>query len=255
MAGTSVTPISLNKPTQVSYMVHGRTYTKAPSLPTDQVSETTCQGEWFEYEKDQPLNHIVTYYDELHLQTTNLMSEGEMVVDQNRQLSLTCPWEAGRCIPEGKTYIWNLTEPDYYQVAVVKEFLGHRLYANLSDPDAPQGQRVAEAIVSTEVGEKIRIRPLGPVSQCGRVVTATNVDVMFLFPVMETDEQGDTIMDNRNRTFNRAIHPSEVDPASTLLIVMSICTLTLLVVEKCTYIRLFQSRCRHISSQNVLKTP
>ena len=27
------------------------------------------------------------------------------------------------------------------------------------------------------------------------------------------------------------------------------------IVEKCTYIRLFRARCRHISSQNVLKTP
>ena len=27
------------------------------------------------------------------------------------------------------------------------------------------------------------------------------------------------------------------------------------VVEKCTYIRLFRAQCRHISSQNVLKTP
>ena len=64
-------PISLNESTHVSHMVNGRTYTKAPSLPTDQVSETACQGEWFEYEKDRPLNHMVTYYDELHLQTTN----------------------------------------------------------------------------------------------------------------------------------------------------------------------------------------
>ena len=95
---------------------------------------------------------------------------------------------------------------------MVKEFLGHWLYANLSDPNAPEGWRVAEAIVSTEVGEKIRIRPLGPVSQCGRVVTATNVDDMFLFPVLETNETGrHVIMDNRDRMFTRAIHPSEVD--------------------------------------------
>ena len=105
-------PISLNEPTHVSYMVHGRTYTKAPSLPTGHVYETACQGEWFEYVKDQPLNHMVTYYDELHLQTTSLMIEDGTVVDQNRQLLLPCLWEAGRCIAEGKTYIWNLTEPD-----------------------------------------------------------------------------------------------------------------------------------------------
>ena len=204
-------PISLNKPTYVSYMVHGCTYRKAPSLPTDQVSETACQGEWVEYEKDQPLNHMVAYYDELHLQTVNLMIEDGVVVDQNRHLSLPCPWETGQCIAEGKMFIWNLTEPDYCQVAVVKEFLGHPLYAKLSDLNAPQGQHVAEAIISSEVREKIQIRPLGPISQCGRMVTATKVEHMFLFPVMETDEQGDIIVDNRDRAFTRTIHLSEVD--------------------------------------------
>ena len=151
-------PISLNEPTYVSYIVHGRTYTKAPSLPTDQASETTCQGEWVEYEKDQPLNHMVAYYDELHLQTVNMVVEDGVVVDQSRQLSLPCPWDnAGQCIAEGKKYIWNLMEPNYCQVAVVKEFLGHRLHANHSDPDTSHGQRPAKAIVSSEVGEKIRI--------------------------------------------------------------------------------------------------
>ena len=53
--------ITLNEPVQVSYLVRGRTYTKPPSLPTDQVSETTCQGEWVEYDKGHPLNHMVAY--------------------------------------------------------------------------------------------------------------------------------------------------------------------------------------------------
>ena len=78
----------------------------------------------------------------------------------------------------------------------MKEFLGHWLHANVSNPDALQDQHQAEAIISTEGGEKIRIRPLGPTSKCGRVVTATNIKDMFLLPIMETDEQGDIILNN-----------------------------------------------------------
>ena len=48
-------------------------------------------------------------------------------------------------------------------------------------------QREAEAIFSSEVGEKIRIRPMGPISQCGRVVMATNIEDMFLFPMTEAN--------------------------------------------------------------------
>ena len=146
--------ISLNEPTYVSYMVHSRTYMKAPSIPTDQVSETACQGEWVEYQKDHPLNHMVAYYDELYLQTVNMVVEDGVVVDQSRQLSLPCPWETGQCIAEGKTYIWNLTNPDYCQVAVIKEFLGHRLHANLSDPDASQGRRPAEPLSAQKWGKR-----------------------------------------------------------------------------------------------------
>ena len=140
-----------------------------------------------------------------------MVVEDGVIVDQSRQLSLPCPWETGQCLAEGRTYVWNLTEPDYCQVAVVKEFLGHRLHANLSDPNGSQCQHPAEAIVSSEMGEKIRIRPLGSISQCRRVVMATNVDDMFLFPITETNEQGDIIVDNRDRVLTRAIHPSEVD--------------------------------------------
>ena len=204
-------PILLNEPNHISYLAHGRTYTKAPLLPTDHLSETACQGEWFEYVKGQPFYHMVAYYDELHLQTTPLIVKDGTVVDQHRQLMLLCSWETGRCIAESKTYVWNLTESDYCQVAVVKEFLGQRLYANLSDPATPEGQRVAEAIISTEAGEKIWIRPLDSVSQSGRVVMATNVDEMFLFPILETNEQGDAVVDNRDQVFTRTIHPSEVD--------------------------------------------
>ncbi len=77
-------PISLNEPTHVSYRAHGRTYTKAPLLPTDHLSETVCQGEWLEYVKGQPFYHMVAYFDKLHLHTTSLMIEHEAVVDQNR---------------------------------------------------------------------------------------------------------------------------------------------------------------------------
>ena len=204
-------PLLLDEPNYIRYMVHGRTYTKAPSLPTDLVSETACQGNWFEYEKDRPLSHMVAYYDEVHLQTVNLVVEDGVVIDHDHQRTLPCPWESGQCRAESRAYLWNLTQPDYCPVAVVKEFQGHRLYANLSDPDTTRGQRQGEAIVSSDADEKIRIRPLGPSSQCGRVVIATNMDEMYLFPLTETNGQGDIVVDNRDQAFTRHIHPSEVD--------------------------------------------
>ena len=109
--------ILLDEPSQVSYLVHGRTYTKAPTLPTDQVSETACQGEWVEYDKGHPLNHMVAYYDRIYLQTVSLVVEGDEVVDQRNQWSLPCKWKEGRCHAEGRTYVWNTTESDYCQVA------------------------------------------------------------------------------------------------------------------------------------------
>ena len=40
---------------------------------------------------------------------------------------------------------------------------------------------------------------------------ATNIEDMFLFPVMETDQRGDILVDNRDSVFTQVIHPSEVD--------------------------------------------
>ena len=154
---------------------------------------------------------MVAYYDELHLRTVNMVVEDGKVVHKDRQWFLPCPWEAGQCHEEGQTYIWNVTEPDYCPVAVGKEFLGHRLHANVSSPDGSLDSHQAEAIVSSEVGEKIRIRPTGPLSQCGQVVTATNIEDMFLFPILETNEQGRVLADNRGQVFTWKIHPSEVD--------------------------------------------
>ena len=204
-------PISVDKPTFVTYLVHGRTYTKEPSLPTDQVSETACQGEWIEYEEGHPLNHMVAHYDEVHLQAVDMVVEDGKTVDKEHQWSLPCPWEAGKYRAEGRMYIWNTTKPDYCQVAMVKEFLGHQLYANISNQDVPQSPQQAEAIVSSEAGEKIRIRPAGPMSQCRQVVTTTKIEDMFLFPVVEVDERGAITVDNRDRIFTHTIHPGEVD--------------------------------------------
>ena len=203
--------IALDEPNQVSYMVRGLTYTKLPSLPTDQVSETACQGEWVEYEQGHPFNHMVAYYDRVMLQSVTLVVEGDEVVDQRNQWTLPCKWADGQCHAEGMTYVWNTTADGYCQVALVREFLGHRLRANVSEPAFLQDPQKAEAIVSAEGDKKIRLRPLGPSSQCGRVVTATNVEDMFLFPIIESNDQGNIVLDNRDRVFTRAIHPSEVD--------------------------------------------
>ena len=74
-------PILLDELNYITYLVYGRTFTQAPALPTDQVSDIACQGEWYEYQADQPFNHIVTFYDELHLQTVTLVVEGGTVID------------------------------------------------------------------------------------------------------------------------------------------------------------------------------
>ena len=142
--------ILLDEPNHVTYLVYGRTYTKAPSLPTEQVSETTCQGEWLEYEANHPLSHMVAYYDEVHLQTVNMVVEDGKVIDKDRQWSLPCPWEARQCHAAGRTYIWNAMESEYCPVAVVKEFLSHRLHANISGPDGSLNPRQTEAIISSE---------------------------------------------------------------------------------------------------------
>ena len=189
--------ILVDEPNYITYMVYAHIYTKAPSLPTDQVSETAYQGKWLEYE----VNHLEY---ELHLRTVNMVVEDEEVIEKNRQRSLPCPWEAGQCHAEGHTYIWNVTEPDYCPVAVVTEFLGHGLHANVSNPEGLLDSHQAEAIISSEVGEKIRILPTGPLRQCGQVVTATNIEDMFLFPILETDERGRVLADKRGQVFVEA---------------------------------------------------
>ena len=204
-------PVLVNEPNYITYLVYGRTFLQAPALPTDQVTDIACQGEWYEYQPDKPQNHIVAFYDELHLQTVTLVVEDDKVIDKDRQLSLPCPWNDGHCHAEGLTYLWNVTGPEYCPVAVVKEFLGHRLHANVSHSGDSSDSHHAEAIVSAEVEEKIRIQPTGPVSQCGRVVTSTNIEDMFLFPILETDDKGRVLTDNRGQVFERRIHPGEVD--------------------------------------------
>ena len=204
-------PVLVNEPNYITYLVYGRTFLQAPALPTDLVTDVACQGEWYEYQPDKPQNHVVAFYDELHLQTVTLVVEDEKVIDKDRQLSLPCPWNDGHCHAEGLTYLWNVTGPEYRPVAVVKEFLGHRLHANVSQSGDSYDSHHAEAIVSAEMEEKIRIQPTGPVSQCGRVVTSTNIEDMFLFPILETDDKGRMLTDNRDQVFERRIHPGEVD--------------------------------------------
>ena len=42
-------------------------------------------------------------------------------------------------------------------------------------------------------------------------MTATNIEDMFLFPILETDKKGRMLADNRGQVFTRKIQPSEVD--------------------------------------------
>ena len=53
--GLLVSPSWLDEPNYVTYLVYGRTYHPGSCiLPTDQVSDIACQGEWFEYKPNQP---------------------------------------------------------------------------------------------------------------------------------------------------------------------------------------------------------
>ena len=39
----------------------------------------------------------------------------------------------------------------------------------------------------------------------------TKIEDMFLFPISAANHRGELVVDNRDRVFNRLIHPSEVD--------------------------------------------
>ena len=41
-------PVHVNEPNYITYLVYGRTFLQAPALPTDQVTDIACQGEWYE---------------------------------------------------------------------------------------------------------------------------------------------------------------------------------------------------------------
>ena len=47
-------PVLVNEPNYITYLVYGRTFLQAPALPTDQVTDIACQGEWYEYQADKP---------------------------------------------------------------------------------------------------------------------------------------------------------------------------------------------------------
>ena len=74
--------------------------------------------------KGYPMDRIVAHSDRVLLKQVRLTIEGEEIVDQERQTRLPCSWLDGRCRAEGITYLWNITDPQYCQLAVVKEFKG-----------------------------------------------------------------------------------------------------------------------------------
>ena len=85
------------------------------------------------------------------------------------------------------------------------------MVANTSATLSPGDSLQVQAVVSTDGVEKIRLRDEGPSSQCGRVVVRTNLKDVFLYPVLETNQRGQILQDNRATLFDRDIHPSEVD--------------------------------------------
>ena len=203
-------PLRLNEPGQVSYIAYGHTFVKY-GLPTDTTYQVGCNGEPIEVYKGFPMARVVSYSDKVLLKEVKLTVEGRDVIDQAKQTRLPCTWLNGGCRAEGTTYVWNITDPGYCHLAVVKKFTGRRLVANTSITLSPDDSLQVQAIVSTDGVEKIRLRDEGPSSQCHRVVIQTNLKDVYLYPLLETNQDGRVLQDNRDSLFERKIHPSEVD--------------------------------------------
>ena len=203
-------PLELNEPAQLSYLHEGHTYVKW-GLPTDAHYQVGCAGTTREPYKGYPMPRVTAYFDTVTIRNVSLYVEDGRIVDQERQRRLPCKWLDGYCRAEGISYLWSIEDPQYCDVALVKDFEGHRLLANASGEHDVHATRKVEAIVSLGNTEKIRLRDEGPSSQCGRVVIKTNLPGIFLYSLQETDHQGNVILDNRSSAFSRKIHPSEVE--------------------------------------------
>ena len=203
-------PLELNEPAQLRYLRDGHTFVKW-GLPTDSHYQVGCAGANREPYKGYPMPRVTAHFDTITIRNVSLYVEEERMVDRERQRRLPCKWLDGHCRAEGITYIWSIEDPQYCDVALVKDFRGHRLLANASDKRDIHTTRKVEAIVSLENTEKIRLRDEGPSSQCGRVVIRTNLPGIFLYSLQETDNQGNVLLDNRHSAFSRKIHPSEVE--------------------------------------------
>ena len=208
--GDLLLPLALNEPAQLRYLKEGFTFVKW-GLPTDAHYQVGCTGTDREPYKGYPMPRVTAMFDTVTIRNISLYVEDGYVVDQERQRRLPCKWIDGFCRAEGVSYTWSVEDPEYCEVALVKDFKGHRLLANASDERDLQTTRKVEAIVSMGNAEKIRLRDEGPISQCGRVVMKTNLPGIFLYPIQETDPQGNVISDNSLSAFSRKIHPSEVE--------------------------------------------
>ena len=159
-------PIAINEPVQFQYLARGRTYIKL-RLPKDTTYQVGCYGETFKPYTGFPMQHVTAYLDPVALRMTKINVEGEDVVDLDCQRRLPCHWNEGQCRAEGITYLWNVTDPQYCPVAVVKEFQGQQVEANASSSPDTRNVCEVQAIVSADGVEKIRVHNEGQASQCG----------------------------------------------------------------------------------------
>ena len=159
-------PLAINEPVQLQYLARGRTYIKL-GLPKDTTYQVSCYGETLEPYTGFPMHRVTAYLDPVALRMTKINVEGEDVVDLDCQRRLPCHWIEGQCRAEGITYLWNVTDPQYCPVAVVKEFQGQQVEANASASPDTRNARKVQAIVSTDRVEKIWVPDEGQTSQCG----------------------------------------------------------------------------------------
>ena len=158
-----------------SYEEVGRTYY--------QDGQLRCEGGMFRGAPD----FVVTVHQRFKLVTDTIVGDKQQISAPGLGLKLKCDIQAGECLTDEGTFIWDLPVAEECPLARNKNFHGIEAIDN-------EGKTV---VMSTD-GNLVRVIKGEPVSLCDRVVYSTNYPDLYLYPL--TGE----------RPFHRHIHPEEV---------------------------------------------
>lgn len=182
--GTKTKPISGNR-AEIGYFYTGATWWSG--------SEFKCQGNIFSDLSGTQYTDVVVYrHDIITVEPIDIHSRDEglqlMTADG---LQLPCQIFENNCQTQQGIFVWNY-ERDYCPLARVRR-------TNLYKLSDTSGQTIYH---SSKSDHHITLIDYGQVSMCGQVLTKTNLDNIFLFPL----ETNGTV-----EAFRRKIDPSEVN--------------------------------------------